>query len=256
MCTAVYNNEGILGRTVDRTGSSAEHFVFCGGGFAGGMIRNAFGEIWIDGMNEYGLTAALLNYRKEVREEKIGRRKISPAVLIRELIENCKNTDDAGAMLREIELSCGEPEMYPHYMICDTDGGCIVYENGKIYKNPVGVLANSPSFGEMLALHDRMAAEERIYWDHTSESRFLRMAHLRKRTPLAGIDGIYAALNSVSVPMGFDPRENYRTVLRNVMAPERGLYCTAEGCSGCVRCVRLGKKGVFSVNECEVLTLS
>lgn len=261
MCTAIYNNDGILGRTVDRTGRSAEHFVFSGDGIVGGVIRNSYGEVWIDGMNSCGVMAALLNYRRENRELFCDRRKlspavVSPAVLVREILASCSDVREAEALLGGIELSDDKPEMYPHYIICDF-GRCIVYENGKIYENPLGVLANSPSFGEMLRLHERVEeGVEKIIWDHTSESRFLRMAQLRKKTPLDEIRDVYAALNSVSVAEGFDPRENYRTVLRNVMSAKDGLYCTAEGCAGCVRYVELGKEGVFSLEECKILTLS
>jgi len=255
MCTAIYNNNGILGRTVDRTGALNEHFVFSGDGIVGGVIRNSYGEVWIDGMNTCGVMAALLNYRRENRERFCDRREVSPAVLVREILENCSDVGEAEALLSGIGLSDDEPRMYPHYIICDS-GRCIVYENRKIYENPLGVLANAPSFGEMLALRDRVKAGEKIIWDHTSESRFLRMAHLCEKTHLDGIGDVYAALNLVSVPEGFDPRENYRTVLRNVMSATDGLYCTADGCAGCVRVVKSGKKGVFSLEECEILTLS
>ena len=54
MCTAIYR-DGILARTVDRTAEGGEHFAVVRENYAGGVIRGAFGEIWIDGINGSGL---------------------------------------------------------------------------------------------------------------------------------------------------------------------------------------------------------
>ncbi len=216
------------------------------GNCVGGVIKNSFGEIWIDGMNSYGLMTALLNYRKEMTEEcaKVKNRiKLHPGKLIPYLLENCRNTLDASETIASLELTADFPEMYPHYVIADKRGKCVVFENGKVYENTFGVLTNAPSFPEITECLKENSFDKTDFY--SSESRFVRVAHLRERVRVGSTSDCFDFLSSVSLPDGADDRLGYRTLLRSVMSADDMTYSYAEGCSGIVKTV--SANGIFEI---------
>ena len=256
MCTAIFI-DGILARTVDRDGLLGEHFAVVRENYAGGVIRGDYGEIWSDGVNRNGLMTALLNYRKEMDREihsfREDSEKIHPARLIPRLLGECGNTDDAEKLLRTMELSEDMPAMYPHYIICDAAGKCIVYESGRVCENPLGVLANAPSYGEQTErLCTLKESGHPLPWDHTSFSRFCRAAWLREHAdkPVTMSD-CFALLDALAVPKGMDPRKNYRTLLKTVMSASDGTYSFADEENRTVRSVRIGECGSWPVKSCD-----
>ncbi len=237
MCTAIFKNS-FLARTVDRIGSIDEHFIISRNGYIGGIIRNTYGEIWIDGMNSYGLMAALLNYRKELTNESsysTDSIKLHPSKLVPFLLENCHNTKEVSRAVSSLQLTYQEPEMYPHYIIADKSGACCIYENGKVFDNPLGVLTNAPSFPEQLSL---LKAQEICSDDfYSSKARFRRIAMLQERVKIQSVSDCFDLLTSVTVPQGADKRHKYRTVLRCVMSQSTMTYSYADGCSGNIKSV-------------------
>jgi len=256
MCTAIFR-DGILARTVDRDGLLSEHFTVVREDYAGGVIRGQWGEIWIDGLNKSGLKIALLNYRKELTEEIHGSddgiETIHPARLIVHLLRSCADTKEACRMLASFRLSEDMPRMYPHYMIGDDSGRCIVYESGRIYDNTVGVLANAPSYPEQAELLSALTDSGKVCpWDHTSESRFCRAAWLRSHAELDSAEDCFALLDTLAVPKGMDPRKNYRTLLKTVM--HNGMYSYEDEKSRTVKSVRIGECGSHPVTEALTIT--
>lgn len=247
MCTAIYR-DGILARTVDRTVEGGEHFAVARENYAGGVIRGEFGEIWIDGINRSGLTAALLNYRKDVAaecEECGEREKLHPGRLIPRLMQCCRDVRDAREFLGGVSLGEDMPVMYPHYIIGDASGACIVYESGRVIDNPWGVLANAPSLREQSEHLCAVMEKGSIVWDHTSRSRFCRASWLRMHGKDHSVSGYFALLDALAVPVGMDPRENYRTVLKTVMCAADCSYSYSHEEVRTIRRMTIGECGSY-----------
>lgn len=237
MCTAIFKNS-FLARTVDRIGSIDEHFIISKNGFIGGVIRNGYGEIWLDGMNRHGLMAALLNYKKEMtRESSYDSRKatVHPSRLVPLILESCKDTDEAKSALLSLRLTHNEPEMYPHYIFAHKSGSCFVYENGEVYQNSLGVLTNAPSFPKQVSLSKLQSKADTDFYSSTA--RFSRMALLKDQVSIQSTYDCFDLLTSVAVPQGADKRHGYRTVLRCVLSGSDMTYSYAVGCSGSIKTV-------------------
>ncbi len=112
--------------------------------------------LYYDGMNEFGLAMAGLNfpgnavYQKPVKD----RINITPFELIPWILGQCKTVEDARRLLQKCNL-CNIPfsEELPlspmHWMISDKERSIVVEplaEGLRIYDNPVDVLANNPPF--------------------------------------------------------------------------------------------------------------
>lgn len=249
MCTAVFKNF-FLSRTVDRVGRIDEHRIIGKENYVAGVIRNDYGEIWIDGMNKHGLMTALLNHRKELTNECScgkNRIKLHPGKIVLHLLENCRNTREASEAVLSLKLTSDEPEMYPHFIIADKSGECIVFEGGKVYENKPGVLANAPSFPEQIKLCSTNMANENEFY--SSESRFRRMSWLSKRTKTESVSDCFDMLTVVAVPEGADHRPGYRTVLRSVMSADSMTYSYAAGCSGKIQSVSVGSEFDISLKD-------
>lgn len=253
MCSAIFSNQ-TLARTTDRQGSLAEHRITgvqtISSAYIGGTITTPDGRIWIDGINDSGLMAALLNYRKELTEESAEdapKNKIHPGKLIPTVLENCRNVKSAADFLRTVTLTEDAPMMFPHYILADKSGNCTVFENGKIIGNPLGILTNAPSFGEqMQSLPDLTAETPAIPWNHTSESRFRRLAWLKTHAPVPETPTDFMnLLDAVAVPIGMDPKPGYRTLVRTVMGANDGTYSFCTEKDRAIRTRHVGETGEF-----------
>ncbi|MBQ4353553.1 MAG: linear amide C-N hydrolase [Clostridia bacterium] len=254
MCTAIYANQ-TLARTVDRQGSIAEHRVIGLEHFIGGVIVTDDRKIWIDGINDAGLMIALLNYRRELTREstdcgKAERTRLHPGEVIPAVLSRCTDTAQAAAYLGSVSLTEDAPVMFPHFILGDRNGHCIVFENGKILENPLGVLANAPSLCEITAsLPDLSAPHPDIVWNMSSESRFARAAWLRSHCRSADTDTAFMnILDAVSVPVGADERPGYRTLVRAVLSANRGTYAFSTEENRTIRCIQFGQTGEFRLN--------
>ncbi len=251
MCTAIFWN-GYLARTVDRQGNCREHRILIKDGYMGGVILTHSDPIWIDGLNERGLAIALLNYEKDLSYPQSAKPnpafRLHPGQLIPYLLKRCGTVKEAAPLLREIALSADAPEMYPHFLLADTAGECAVYEGGNVLFHPLGVLANAPSLdAQMGLLPDLTARDALISWDHSSPSRFQRMAWLKHHAvPPASQGDCMELLATVTVPAGMDPRPGYRTLLRVVLCPEQGLYTYSTACGQSAKTLSLAQSGLYA----------
>lgn len=254
MCTAVFWN-GFLARTVDRQGSCKEHRILIKEDYMGGVILTHSDPIWVDGLNKRGLSVALLNYEKDLSYDRAAdpghAHRLHPGQLIPYLLKRCGSVAEASPLLREIALSADAPEMYPHFLLADTAGDCAVYEGGRLLVHPLGVLANAPSLdAQMSLLPDLTARDALISWDHSSPSRFQRLAWLKHHAaPPASVADCLSLLATVTVPAGMDPRPGYRTLLRVVLCPKKGLYAYSTDCGQNLRTLSLGRAGLYSPDE-------
>ena len=174
MCTALSINESnkLFGRTLDvecsygekivivprkfplkfvHSGETLAHFAIIGTA----LVKDGT-PLFYDGMNEYGLAAAGLNFfgNAKYHEAKPGMRGIASFELIPLLLSLCKSVAEATELLRCVTITNDifSEELPPsplHWMVADRDESIVIEsvdEGVKIYKNPYGVLTNNPPF--------------------------------------------------------------------------------------------------------------
>lgn len=179
MCTAIgfkTKNNYYFGRTLDVCSSYGEQTVITPRNFAlnlkaAGTLKTRRAVIgtacvadgtplYFEAMNEDGLCMAGLNFPGNAVYHPLdgGKINIAPFELILYILGTCKNLDEAGTELKKINVadinfSKDMPNTPLHWMIGDKSGELAVEsvkEGLKIYKNPAGVLTNSPPFGQQL----------------------------------------------------------------------------------------------------------
>lgn len=112
--------------------------------------------LYFDATNEYGLSIAGLRFREEVKAHKPNPKKINLAQFefIPYVLGTCRNVKEALEVIKNVEMlddsfSKKVPSSNLHYMIADKKESYVIefLSNGvSIYKNPYGVLTNSPPF--------------------------------------------------------------------------------------------------------------
>lgn len=168
MCTAVSYENRLFGRTLDYHKSFGEEILITPREMVKiGKAKNRYSMIgvgvlvddlplYFDGMNEWGLFAAALNfsgfaYYGNLSGKKAG---ISSSSLIGFLLGFCKSVDEVKDAMKNVGITPDGalPGIDPtplHWMVCDRRG-CIVIEPTKegikLYDNPFGVLTNAPDF--------------------------------------------------------------------------------------------------------------
>lgn len=266
MCTALmthtHSGEVLLGRTMDFSYPLAPQLYVMPKNFewnnalATIRIRNRYQYIGVgqtipqitfaDGVNEMGLAIAALylpgfaQYAEPhaaVDSEKIP---IAAVEMVNFLLGVCKSVEEVKSTIKTIEIvGITDPitdTVSPlHWIVCDRSQQCIVIESTAsgihIYENPIGVLANSPTFDwHMENLRNYIQASptqpEVAQWGdyalkpigqaggtevlpggYTSTARFVRTAFQKLHMPQprngreAVINGFHV-LEGVSVPKG------------------------------------------------------
>ncbi len=174
MCTAITykTKDNYFGRTLDleysynetvtvtprnfklqfrKCGEITNHFAIIG---MANVVNNY--PLYYEAANEHGLAVAGLNFPGNAHyfAERQDKDNIAPFEFIPWILSQCKNLADARKLLNSINLcninfSRELPVSPLHWIIADCGGSITVesVKNGlKIYKNPVGVLTNNPSF--------------------------------------------------------------------------------------------------------------
>ena len=132
------------------------HYALIGMAFVCGGF-----PLYYDATNEFGLSMAGLNFPGNgyfFKPESDGRDNISPFEFIPWILGQCKNLDEARALLDKIRLvdipfSKELPITPLHWMIGDQSGSIVVEsvrDGLHIYDNPVGVMTNNPTFDKQL----------------------------------------------------------------------------------------------------------
>ncbi len=123
--------------------------------------------LYFDGMNEKGLCMAGLNFPGFCRYNKVqaGKNNIASYDFILWVLSKCESLENAKKLCANLNITdkAFKENMQPsplHWIIADKTGSVVVEqtENGlMLYNNPVGVLANSPSFDmQMFNLNNYM----------------------------------------------------------------------------------------------------
>ncbi|MBE6613187.1 MAG: choloylglycine hydrolase family protein [Ruminococcaceae bacterium] len=253
MCTALFLKQShLFGRTLDVSRSYGESAVIVPRGFPFpfrhspictdhpailGIARIEDGvPLFFDGMNEYGLAAAGLNFPGYAvyHAAKTGHAAASYE-FIPWILCHCRTLADVRVLLEDTGITSDSfrddlPPTPLHWMIADPDGALTVEQTAdglQIFENTVGVLTNSPPFPyHMTRLCDFMACgdaqpDNRLYpqvslipcsngmgsiglpGDFSSASRFARAAFMASHAPSdSGIDDFFHRLDCVSIPRG------------------------------------------------------
>lgn len=241
MCTAI-NFGGVFGRTFDYEYSFGEQIVATPrekvvygqaknryAMLGVGVVRNGV-SLYFDGVNEWGLCGAALNFPNYAVYHDPGEKKaaISSGSLVGFLLGFCKDTHEVRGALENIVISKDGESTPLHWIFADKRGAITiesVEEGLKIYDNPLGVLTNSPDFPTQLRkLEDYMHLSPEkpndnltdgvvsicsrgiggvgLPGDFSSSSRFVRALFLKKHTiceseDKCGNDGCNAELSEV-----------------------------------------------------------
>ena len=228
MCTAI--KTGIFfGRTLDVECEWGGEVVRVGELF--GMARMADGvPLWFDAANVHGLGGAALNFPDlaDYRERSDKKYNLPSYALLGFVLERCNNINEAEMLLREVSVT---PEAFApllpptplHWIFADVSGS-IVFEQtsdgAKVYRNPIGVMTNAPTFPEHLKnIEKRM---EPI--DLASESRFILAAKAKKCPAPMSAEDFFDIMKSVFVELGKGSKKETKTVYTSCIDLEKGEY--------------------------------
>lgn len=222
MCTAVtyQTKDFYFGRTLDYEHSWDEevtftprnfplpfrHFETLGSHYAIlGMARVADGyPLYFDGFNERGLAMAGLNFvgNAVYGTPRAGKDNIAQFEFIPWILAQCVSVREARELLRDLNLTDTAfseklPPAQLHWIIADREEVITVESVGeglRVYDNPVGVLANNPSFDRQLfRLNDFMRLSAK-----TPENAFSRNLKLEAYSRGMGGLGLPGDLSSQS----------------------------------------------------------
>ena len=288
MCTAIRFDERFFGRTLDfergfgeevivtprelvRIGDARNRYAIMGIG-----VKNGQTPLYFDGVNEWGLAAAALNFSGRAVYHKLseGMTGVSSAHLIALVLGFCRSVTEVKEMLDKICITDkgaddNTPPTALHWLIADSRESVVVesVESGlRIYDNPVGVLTNSPEFPYQLTrLADYVklsAGQPKDYPDYappysrgmgaiglpgdfSSTSRFVRADYVSRntlKTEGGEVGRVFHILSAVSVPLGCVLTDEGRAVstLYTVCVDmeEPSYYLTTSSCRA-IRRLRL-----------------
>jgi choloylglycine hydrolase len=162
--------------------------------------------LYFDATNEYGLSIAGLRFREEVKSSKTKPNKINLAQFefIPYILGTCRNVKEAlevinKVVLLNLDFSKKIKSSKLHYMIADKKE-CYVIEslsNGlNVYKNPYGVLTNSPPFPYHLE-------NVRLFLNLTNELVESKNYDSLKLTSFTSGQGTYGLPGDVTSPSRF-----------------------------------------------------
>lgn len=278
MCTAIRFNSRYFGRTLDFERSFGEQMVVTPRGVMPIMeSKNKYAmmgvgvvmdgaAMYFDGVNEWGLAAAALNFPgcAVYRSDSNSDRGIPSALLISYILGLCHSVRETVDMLSKAVITdreIGGMSASPlHWIIADGRESVVVesVESGvRIHDNPVGVLTNSPELPYHLTRMQDYAAlgvrnpERDMYsrgmgavglpGDFSSSSRFVRAAFLRKNcfdradNSRGELNRAFSLLGNLSVPIGAmitDEGKAAYTIYSAVVDMERpAYYLTTATCS-------------------------
>ena len=247
MCTAIRFDGRFFGRTMDfehsfgealivtprekiSIGESSNRYAIMGIG-----VKSGHTPLYFDGVNEWGLCAAALNFPDRAvyhlpRDGEVG---ASSAHIVAMILGLCRSVSEARAMLDKICITPeGADENTPptplHWIIADGVESVVVesvVDGLRVYDNPVGILTNSPEFpyhltrlADFSALSVRNPESYPTYappysrgmggiglpGDYSSTSRFVRADFVRRASlpDTVDISRLFHILSAVSVPHG------------------------------------------------------
>ena len=277
MCTAInIGDDGIFGRTFDFEKSYGEVVVFTPRELMKmGEARNRYSilgvgivrdttTLYFDGVNEWGLCGAALNFPEYAvyHHEEDKKADIPSGLFLSFVLGFCKNVGEIKGLLKNIYITndsvLGLPPSPLHWIFADKLGAITVESTDRgllVMDNPYGVLTNSPDFdyhrarlADFTALHsgypdNRLIKEGVSHYsrgmgaiglpgDFSSSSRFVRAIFMKENCISGGgepekINKMAHVLSSVSIPLGCvrtREGESVSTLYTSVMDMESLTY--------------------------------
>lgn len=197
--------------------------------------------LYYDAVNETGLAMAGLNFVGNTKygSNQSGDIGLAPHEFIQYVLGRCESLSQAREVLQDIRLddlpfSEKLPASALHWIIADKSGALTVESTAaglSVYKNPVGVLTNSPEFPRQmqnltnyralsprppennfsksldLPIYSRGMGAIGLPGDWSSQSRFVRAAFVRENSVYGDsktecVSQLFHILGSVSIPRG------------------------------------------------------
>lgn len=266
MCTAITlhskKNHHVLGRTMDFSYPIAPtlYFVNKNRSWSNVKLQQSYPskysflalgqtiaplQAFFDGVNEKGIGAAALYfagyaYYDKVQQIAVNRYPIASYDVLQYILGNCGSLAQLPSLLQELQLIGMEDPITKsvaplHWIVSDKTGETAIIEKTKngmqLYRNPLGIFANSPEFPWHLTNLRNYGfvtskQEETANWGgmplppfgqggnstglpggFTSPQRFVRAAYLKSHLPQPvsldeTIQGAFHILQSVSIPQG------------------------------------------------------
>ena len=195
--------------------------------------------LYYEATNETGLSMAGLHFPEytSYKPFQISSDNIAPFELIPWILGQCRTIDDTYPFLKKINIwnenfSNDLPLTPLHWMISDAGKSLVIectQKGLKIYDNPTEVMTNSPTFDIHL---NNLKHQTTIPGDWSSQSRFLRAVHTKKRSihPTCENDRInqfFHILSSVEQPKGVNikGKDLYKyTIYSSCCNTTQGIY--------------------------------
>ncbi len=292
MCTAIHLcKEGLFGRTLDYEKSFGEGVVFTPREFMRmGEARNRYSmlgvgvvkdtsTLYFDGMNEWGLAGAALNFPEYARYHGAGDKKaeVPSGLLLSFVLGFCKSIEEIKGLFHNIGITGDSvldmPASPLHWIFADKTGALTIESTERglhITDNPYGVLTNSPELEyQATRLADYMSLstgypENRLTrvpltaysrgmgavglpGDFSSTARFVRAFFVKENTLSSDGKGgdigrMMHILSSVSIPRGCvrtKENEPVWTLYKGVMDIENLAYYFCSYGNPNLRAIRL-----------------
>ncbi|CAM3044949.1 choloylglycine hydrolase family protein [Lactiplantibacillus plajomi] len=197
-----------------------------------GTGRNLNGYVFVDGVNEHGVSAAALYFAGQAAyatQAESGKVNLAPHEVVMWILGNVKTVQELGERLNDLNITEAAAPLLNivvplHWIVSDQSGATYVLEREAdgmhFIENPVGVMTNTPDFNWHLKnLNNYMQLQPtphpaRQYGDltvnafgpgsgalgmpgdYTSVSRFVRTAFIREHTDAVDTDA--EAVNTLS----------------------------------------------------------
>ena len=227
MCTAIHlEKEGVFGRTLDfergfgesliitprehmKIGEAKNRYAIIGTG-----VEREGSALYFDGMNEWGLCGAALNFEGYAFYHGIDGKKtgLPSALLLSFMLGFCKEINEIKDTMKKLGITAdsvfGFPATPLHWIFADRMGTIVIEstrDSVRVFDNPFGVLTNAPELdyhltkaSDYMSLHpgdlenklskaplpkySRGMGAIGLPGDFSSSSRFVRALFLRQNT--------------------------------------------------------------------------
>ena len=286
MCTAIRFNERFFGRTFDFERSFGEEIIVTPRdsvrlgqginryGVMGVGVMHEGTPLYFDGVNEWGLCSAALNFPRFAVYNSSSGVGVSASDLNTLVLGLCRSVSEARDMLSHLQIEGAREGLDTtplHWLMADGRESLAVEPLGSglcLSDNPVGVLTNSPPLSYHLTrledflalspanpaatdgvtLYSRGMGSVGLPGGFSSSARFVRGAFLRENCPVdtdgttGGVGQALDILASVAIPRGAvlsDGGEPVYTRYSAVVDMERPAYYLTTASCRTVRRLRL-----------------
>lgn len=195
--------------------------------------------LYYEATNEVGLSMAGLDFPEytDYKQKNPEKDNITPFEFIPWILGQCKSVSEAEALLHNINLldenfSAELPLSPLHWIISDSISSITIEslkDELKVYKNPLGVLTNTPTFDEHLSDFNPSAVPPGGW---SSSARFSRASYVKlhsvcENSESESVSQFFHILSAVEQPKGWKVTDDYRykhTIYSSCCNTTKGIY--------------------------------